>query len=156
MANTTLTQTGAEVQAILDKADNLPSSLGTAGQVLAVNSGATGMEWKTPGGGMKGYNGSLTIWENDTRVIVVKSNGWDDVYQSSGSQQTYTLYDVVYMYVVHSGSSLGSAYMSNVAINGFDFGSNTIMKTSSDLESGGPYVIEAWPYANGFYLTLAD
>lgn len=51
MANTTLTQTGAQVQAILDKADKLPSSLGTAGQVLTMNSGATAAEWQTPSGG---------------------------------------------------------------------------------------------------------
>ena len=32
----------------------LPSSLGTAGQVLTVNSGATGVEWATPSGGGAG------------------------------------------------------------------------------------------------------
>ena len=51
MANTTLTQTGAQVQAILDKADKLPSTLGTAGQVLTMNAGATAPEWQTPSGG---------------------------------------------------------------------------------------------------------
>ena len=51
MANTQLTQTGAQVQAILDKADTLPASLGTAGQVLKVNSGATGLEYGNAGGG---------------------------------------------------------------------------------------------------------
>ena len=33
----------------------MPASLGTAGQVLTVNSGATGIEWATPSGGSDGY-----------------------------------------------------------------------------------------------------
>jgi len=61
MANTTLTQTGAQVQAILDKADKLPSSLGTAGQVLTMNAGATAPEWQTPSGG----GGTLYLYIGD-------------------------------------------------------------------------------------------
>lgn len=75
MANTQLTQTGAQVQAILDKADKLPSSLGTAGQVLAVNSGATGTEWQTPSAShfhmswTSQFYGSFKLWLTDGTSI---------------------------------------------------------------------------------------
>ena len=37
-----------------DAPKELPASLGTAGQVLTVNAGATGVEWATPSGGGEG------------------------------------------------------------------------------------------------------
>lgn len=49
MANTTLTQTGAQVQSILNKADKLPATVGTNGQVLT--SDGTNLSWTTPQGG---------------------------------------------------------------------------------------------------------
>lgn len=69
MAKTTLTQTGAQVQAILDKADQvIPASLGTAGQVLAVNSSGTGTTWTASGGvtSLAGKTGVVTV--DDTLV----------------------------------------------------------------------------------------
>jgi len=88
MANTTLTQTGAQVQAILDKADELPASLGTAGQVLKVNSGGTGLEWAIdndtglkiptitfPSSGNTLTNEQIAILSNNEIIAQVDSNG---------------------------------------------------------------------------------
>ena len=84
MANTTLTQTGAQVQAILDKADKLPSTLGTAGQVLTMNAGATAPEWQTPSGG--GYTLTVTYAGEEYWVFFA-----DGTYQhySSGTTGAY-------------------------------------------------------------------
>lgn len=87
MANTTLTQTGAEVQAILDKADKLPSSLGTAGQVLTMNAGATAAEWKTPSGGY-----TLTVTQADEQYWVFFADG---SYQNYNSGVVGTYHNVV-------------------------------------------------------------
>ena len=46
-AGKVLTATGEHTASWQDVPKELPASLGTAGQVLAVNSGATGVEWRT-------------------------------------------------------------------------------------------------------------
>lgn len=60
MANTTLTQTGAQVQSILNKADKLPATVGTNGQVLT--SDGTNLSWQTPqGGGTQLYKHTIRL-----------------------------------------------------------------------------------------------
>lgn len=52
----------------------LPASLGTAGQVLTVNSGATGVEWATPssGGGVQ-----ITFINKNTDTFATVKNAYD-------------------------------------------------------------------------------
>ena len=50
--------------------DQLPSTLGTAGQVLTVNSGATGIEWATPSGGGSSYTFSAPLRESSGTVVL--------------------------------------------------------------------------------------
>lgn len=72
-----LTQTGAQVQSILNKADKLPATVGTSGQVLTAD-GSGGAAWTTPQGGGSGtqlylHNITYTIG-TDTIVFNVTSN----------------------------------------------------------------------------------
>ena len=58
-------------------APELPAQLGTSGQVLTVNAGATGVEWATPSGG---GGGSSITWYSTTNPTITSSDfGTNDV-----------------------------------------------------------------------------
>jgi hypothetical protein len=55
----------------------LPASLGTAGQVLTVNSGATGVEWASPSGGGGSYSAGdgISIGGDEISAVLGNSSG---------------------------------------------------------------------------------
>ena len=66
---------GGETTYELAVKNPLPSSLGTAGQVLTVNSGATGVEWATPSGGGSSYTAGDGIIIDSNDAISVSVDG---------------------------------------------------------------------------------
>lgn len=61
-----LTADGEGGASFQNVAKELPETLGTAGQVLKVNSGATGVEWANESGGTKIYKHYIELEYNDT------------------------------------------------------------------------------------------
>ena len=75
-----------------DVPEELPASLGTAGQVLTVNAGATGVEWATPSGG----GGGVNLAEVVTISKTIDGHAYDssttniNIDEGGGSSVTYT------------------------------------------------------------------
>lgn len=73
MADYKLTQTGAQVQSILNKANKMPETVGTNGQVLTSN--GTNLSWKNP----ISYTGGLGINIDNDGVISLNEIGLEDI-----------------------------------------------------------------------------
>jgi len=100
MANTTLTQTGAQVQSILNKADKLPATVGTNGQVLT--SDGTNLSWQTPQGG---GGGGVTSINGVTGNVVI-----DDLNYSSYEYHFRILPNIPYKFDISNGGFGGPIY----------------------------------------------
>lgn len=76
-------------------ANPLPSTLGTAGQVLQVNSGATGVEWATPSGGSTGLFEAVygqTSYSDIVQAISDKKIVYCRVSPSGASRMAFLAY----------------------------------------------------------------
>lgn len=113
-----------------DIATNIPSSLGTAGQFLAVNSGASATEWiDAPASGTHNFtasgalaNGDLVVINSDGTVSVVattsatQSIGSATVAQSSYCIQHCISYDANAEKVVVAWRNVGSSNIGQAAV----------------------------------------
>jgi len=129
-----------------DIATNIPSSLGTAGQVLAVNTGATATEWVDASGGGGGTievtasgaiaNGDLVSLNSDGTVSVTGGFGLTPVtYNSNSTEGNTAVYDtsndkVVVAYRDNS-DSYGKAVVGTVSGTSISFGTPVNFLTSN-------------------------
>lgn len=138
----------------------LPASLGTAGQVLTVNAGATGVEWKTPSGG--GGGNPVVIYTDDSYTLpqgetleTLKGKPVDFYYQLEGFDPEYKFTaPVVYEY------SLG-AYHHTATSTDFDVinisaSSTTLGLRMTLLVFGSSNALTTYYYEanNADYITL--
>ena len=149
MANTTLTQTGAQVQADLNLLDN---NQATSGQVLTAD-GSGGCAWASPsGGGGTGYNGTIYLPYSACKAFVLHANGSCDFID--------TTYDV-------SLTNVSLVILINTGREGLDMVSISNAYAFYQSKTGGYYnnVVGAMtnfatafvcPYANNFDITLDD
>ena len=132
-----------------DIATNIPSSLGTAGQVLTVNSGATAGEWADAAGGgtiqatASGAlsNGDTVIVNSDGTVSVVaetsvsESAGTSVVFENANSGYMSVAYDanaqkVVIAYRDDGNSSYGTAIVGTVSGTSISFGTPVVYESA--------------------------
>lgn len=92
-----------------DSPKELPESLGTAGQVLQVNAGATGVEWATPSGGGSTYTAGDGIAISAQDAISAKVGGGVTIGNASSTSTVTSTLSVVpyysqgdYAYIVAS------------------------------------------------------
>jgi hypothetical protein len=153
LQNTGLTVTGnITVTGTVDGRDiatNIPSSLGTAGQVLTVNSGATAGEWADAAGGgtiqatASGAlsNGDTVIVNSDGTVSVVaetsvsESAGTSVVFENANSGYMSVAYDanaqkVVIAYRDDGNSSYGTAIVGTVSGTSISFGTPVVYESA--------------------------
>ena len=133
-----------------DIATNIPSSLGTAGQVLTVNSGATAAEWADAGGGggtveltASGAlaNGDLVVVNSDGTVSVVsetavsQSAGTPVVFESGNTIYSAAVYDantqkIVIAYTDYDDSEKGKAIVGTVSGSSISFGTAVVFNNA--------------------------
>jgi len=134
-----------------DIAANIPSSLGTAGQVLTVNSGATAGEWAdaAAGGGTVELtasgalpNGKPVIINADGTVSVVETDsatqavGSSTVFDSTDILGSATAYDansgkIVIAYRDLDNSSYATAIVGTVSDTSISFGTPVVFESNS-------------------------
>lgn len=84
--------------------------IGTAGQVLTVNSGATAPEWKTPAGGGKVLQ---VVFNEDTSSVTSNSATFVDINSSATITPSSTASKVLVISKSYGYANIGSAAVSN-------------------------------------------
>ena len=133
-----------------DIAANIPSSLGSAGQFLAVNSGASATEWvDAPAAGTHNFtasgalsNGDMVVLNSDGTVSAVSESsvsasvGSSTTFNSGGSDIMGCVYDtandkVVIAYKDAGNSNYGTAIVGTVSGNSITFGTEVVFATEN-------------------------
>lgn len=153
-----------------DIATNIPSSLGTAGQVLSVNSGASAAEWAdaAAGGGTVELtasgtlpNGKPVVINSDGTVSVVEtssatqSTGSPTVFDSSNVQATSVAYDanaqkVVVAYRDSGNSNYGTAIVGTVSDTSISFGTPVVFNSNFSINISAVYDTNAQKVVIGY------
>jgi len=150
IAKTTLTTAGD----IIYRNATVPTRLGigTAGQVLAVNSGATAPEWVTSAAGGMTLLSTTTLSGTSTSITVA-SNTYKDlkVYIYGGNNGTD--YDLSVRLNSVSTSSYYQSYRGTINTTGVNI---AVVRASIYLNAVGSYALKAGNTDNAFNLTIAD